>query len=261
MVLSFVRSFQSEWLKKKRSLASWIVIAGSFFTPVLIIIARLVNHDKLVSVYSSANFWNQLWHSSWESMALFLLPIGVVLNTSLLTQLEYKNNTWKQLHALPLSLTTVFFSKLAVILVMLIQFFVLFNMGIYLAALVPYLLVGGVPYPNAPVPYFNFMRENLFFLIDCLPIVALQYLLSLQFKNFLVPVGIGFLLWVGALGALSWRYGYLVPYTYGMFNYLKGGVVTRAVIPTVNIHGLAVGYFVAITLVSYLLYLTKKEKG
>ena len=45
-----------------------------------------------------------------------------------------------------------------------------------------------------------------------------------------------------------------------MFTYLQGGVVNKAVIPTINIHLLACVYFVGITLVSYLLYMTKKER-
>ena len=36
-----------------------------------------------------------------------------------------------------------------------------------------------------------FLKEDALYFIDCLPIVALQYLISLRFKNFLVPVGAG----------------------------------------------------------------------
>jgi lantibiotic transport system permease protein len=262
MTPSFVYSFQSEWLKKKRSLSSWIVIIGGFFTPLIILIARLVHHDKLPLIYYSVGFWKMLWNNAWESMAIFLLPMGVILATSLITQIEYKNNTWKQLHTVPLKLTTIFFSKLAVIVVMMLQFFILFNIGIYLSAVIPSLLISRVPYPKAAVPYLVFLRENVFFFIDCLPIIALQYLISLKFKNFLVPVGTGFLLWIAALTSLSWKYGYLVPYTYCMFNYLKGDVGgRRAVVPVFNIHLLAMGYFVVFTILSYMLYISKREKG
>jgi lantibiotic transport system permease protein len=261
MTLSFVHSFQSERLKTKRSLASWIVTIGGFFTPTIVTIVRLVQHKTLPALYSSNDFWRLLWQNSWESMAIFLLPMGVVLTTSLITQIEYKNNTWKQLHTTPLSLTTIFFSKLAVILLMMFQFFVLFNIGVYLSAVIPYLLVSGVPYPKATFPYSYFLEQNLFYFVDCMPIVALQYLISLKFKNFLVPVGVGFIIWVGALASLSWKYGHIIPYTYCMFYFLMGGVENKAVIPTFNFHLIALAYFVVITLVSYILYITKKEKG
>jgi hypothetical protein len=257
----FINSFQSEWLKKKRSLASWIVIIGGFFTPLIIIIARLVHYTQLPKLYSNPGFWNQLWMNSWESMAIFLLPIGVIMATSLITQLEYKNNTWKQLHTLPLNFSTIFFTKLSVIILMMVQFFLLFNIGIFLSALVPYLFISGVPYPQAPIPFAAFARENAYFFIDCLPVVAIQYMISLRYKNFLVPVGVGFLCWILAIAVLSWKYGYWLPYTYTMFNYLRGQSGGRAIHPPLNIHWLAIGYFVMFTTISYILYITKKEKG
>jgi lantibiotic transport system permease protein len=66
---------------------------------------------------------------------------------------------------------------------------------------------------------------------------------------------------VGALASLSWKHGYLVPYTYGMYTYLRSGVINKAVIPDVNIHLMALAYFLLFTLVGYALYVTKKEKG
>lgn len=261
MSVAFINSFASEWLKTKRSLAFWMVVVGGFFTPVIIIAARLVRYTKLPEIYAAENFWDLHWKNSWESMAIFLLPLGAILSTSLIAQIEYKNNTWKQLHTLPLSYTTIFLSKLAVILVLMLIFFALFNIGIYLSAIMPYLIVSGTPYPTQPIPWAMFLREDMLFFIDTLPIVALQYLIALRFKNFLVPVGLGFVFWVGALASLPWTYGYIIPYTYPMYNYLKAGVETKAIIPPVNIHYLAIAYFVVITAVSYVLYLTNKEKG
>jgi hypothetical protein len=108
---SFIHSFQCEWLKTKRSLALWIIIIGGFFTPAIVTVVRIIQYKALPQIYSSSDFWRLLWQNSWESMAIFLLPLGVILTTSLITQIEYKNNTWKQLHTLPLSLTTLFFQS------------------------------------------------------------------------------------------------------------------------------------------------------
>jgi len=261
MAAAIINSLQSEWLKTKRSLAVWMVAIGGFFTPAIIVAVRLLHYDKLPEVYAAADFWRPLWKSSWESMAIFFLPLGAILTTSLIAQIEFKNNTWKQLHTLPLNYTTIFFAKLAVILVLMLQFFLLFNIGIYLAAVIPWLLVRGIPYPSDPLPYSHFLRQDLLYFVDTLPIVALQYLISLRAKNFLVPVGLGFVFWVGSLAALTWQFGYLIPYTYPMYNYLLSGVQTKAVLPTVNIHLFAAAWFAAITAASYILYLTRSEKG
>jgi hypothetical protein len=261
MLASFIHSLHAELLKTRRSLASWTVVVGAFFTPIIIIIARIVHYKTLTPIYSNALFWEHLWKNSWESMVLFLLPLGLILTISLLTQLEYKNNTWKQLYTLPISLSTIFFSKLIVILLMMVAFFVLFNFGVYLAGVVPYLVVAGVPYPKNPIPYNLFLQQDFFFFVDLLPIVALQYLISLQYKNFLVPVGVGFILWIGAIVGIRWEYGYSLPYIYGMLTYLKTAGVGKAVDPPLNLHVLAFTWFTGIMLISYFLFLFKKEKG
>jgi hypothetical protein len=191
MTADFLHAFQSEWLKTKRSLASWLVIVGAFFTPAIVIVARLLNPARLPRLYAADDFWMLLWKNSWESMAIFFLPMAAILATSVVTQIEYKNNTWKQVLTLPLSPAVVFFSKLAIVLLILVQFFVLFNLGMYLSALAPYLIARNAPYPRAPLPWRYFVTQNLWYFVDCLPIVAAQYLLSLRFKNFLVPVGCG----------------------------------------------------------------------
>src|SRR5215218_854715 len=138
--MTFVKSFQSEWLKRRRSLASWLVLVGAFFTPSIILAARIKNHAALPALYTSDDFWKRLWSQSWESMEVFLLPIGIILATGLIAQIEYKNNTWKQLHTTPQGFTTIFWAKFLVILIMLVEVFALFNVGVYLSAVLPALI-------------------------------------------------------------------------------------------------------------------------
>ncbi len=259
--MTFINSFQSEWLKKRRSLASWLVIIGAFFTPMIILTSRIKNHAALPALYISDDFWRKLWNQSWESMEVFLLPMGIILATALIAQIEYRSNTWKQLHTTPQGFTTIFLAKFLVILIMLVEVFALFNIGVYMSAVIPSLIFRNVPYPTAPIPLKDFGIANIHFFVDCLPIVALQYLISLQFKNFLVPVGAGFAIWFLGIGMLSWEYSYLFPYIHGAINFLtSSGQFANRKLP-VNIELLAVIYFAAFTIASWGLYVTKKEKG
>ncbi|MEO7433017.1 MAG: ABC transporter permease [Dokdonella sp.] len=256
-----VHAFHSEWLKKKNSLAVWLVLCGSLFTPAIVTLARLIQHNGLEPLYRSDDFWHSLWRSSWESMAIFLLPVCAILATSLLTQIEYHNNAWKQVRTLPLPSAHLFVSKLAVVFLMLVQFFALFNVGIWLSAMVPCVLLSGVPFPTQPIPLMDFLQDDARYFVDCLPIVALQYALGLRFGNFLVSVGAGFLLWVGALAALSWKYGFLVPYTYVMFDYLKQVPAGKTVRPDMDIHVFALGYFVAFIALGFAMFASRRQKG
>jgi hypothetical protein len=256
--MNFIHCFQAEWLKKKGSLASWLVIIGGFFTPMIIIVVRIIYHSSLKSLNADPKFWEKHWINSWESMSIFMLPMGIILSASLMAQLEYKNNTWKQWHTTPQMYSTLFFSKLAVIIVMMLQFFLLFNIGIYLSAVIPGMFFSDVHYPAGSIPFRLFAEYNFYYFICCLPMIAIQYLVSLQFKNFLVAVGGGIALWIASIAALSWKFGYTIPYTHGALYYLKTAGRYKQ---DAHIAMWAIAYFAAATLISYYLYLTKKEKG
>ncbi|WP_259016426.1 ABC transporter permease [Emticicia fluvialis] len=257
----FIHSFQSEWLKKKGTLAFWLVFVGAFFIPLIFTCRGLFYPADFLAEAKTPVFWDVLQRRSWQFMAIFLLPMGVILSTSLITQLEFRNNTWKQLHTTPQSYTTVFFSKFAVIIVMLLQFFVLFNIGIYLSALIPSLVRGNTDFFKHDFPLLTMLENTSFYFLDCLPIVAIQYLVSLQFKNFLVPFSVGIGLLLTALIGLQWKYGYTIPYTYTQYYLFSGGNQGSPRPPQVNFHYWALGYFIGFTLLGYLLYISKKEKG
>ena len=257
---SVIHSFQSEWLKTKRSLAALLVLLGSCLIPFIMLIVRLIYNHKLIKDSIKTDFWETIFENCWNAMAIFLLPIGIILATSLIAQLEFKNNTWKQLHTTPQYLTTIFVAKLAVIVVMMVQFLSLFDVAIYLIGIIPHLILGPT-LPQQSFPFYYFLEKTSYFFIDCLPIIALQYLISLQFKNFLVPLSVGLGLQIAALIATEWKYGYTIPYTYCPLNFMALRKGAAPVFDHINIHLWAFGYFILFTIASYLLYIFQKERG
>lgn len=249
--MNFIYSVQSEWIKTKRSSASWLCIIGGFFIPVIYFIKFCYDGNSINSY--KVDIWKMLFNQMWQNMATFLLPMGVILASSLITQLEYKNNTWKQVHASPQSFTTIFFSKFTVIGLMTLKFFLFFNIGILVAGILPSLLFDHkLPIQGIPITYF--LRANLNYFITCLPILAIQYLISLKFNNFLIAVGIGLLGLIGSLIAMPWKYVYLIPYSYSPMTVFPG----KKDFP---IYTYAFVYFAIIMIISYILYVSKKEKG
>jgi hypothetical protein len=255
--MNFIYSFSGEWLKKKRSASSFLIVAGALLLPALVIIARMDDPASVTAANGNPRIWELLYNRCWQFMGLFLLPMGVILATSLITQIEFRNNTWKQLCTTPQTLTTIFLAKLAVILVMLLEFFVLFNTGIWLTGILPSLFFGGGSYPAEALPFKTFLYGNARFFLDCLPIVALQYGISLRWKNFLIPLGVGLGFYVASMVAVHWRYGYTIPYTYCAFETLG----PRALRKGIDIHWWAAGYSLALIVVAYIIYITRKEKG
>jgi len=259
-VTAFIHVFHSEWLKRKRSFASLLVIGGSLFTPVIVAVVRLIHFRALAPIYAAAAFWPNLWRSCWESMAIFFLPLGAILATSLITQIEFKSNAWKQVHALPISTAVIFLTKLGVILVMIVEFLLLFNAGMYVSGMIP------VALPDVPAPKGGFLqlpllRENALYFIDVLPIVAAQYLMALRSNNVLIPIGIGFMAWVGALAAVSSKVAIWWPYSYTIIHFISDKPKGARFAASTEIHWLAAISFLLLTVISYALFVTKRERG
>lgn len=258
MTYTFIHSFVSEWKKLRRSAASLLVTGGAFIIPLILTIARFVRHERLYSENTSPHYWQSLYFNSWQLMAILLLPMGVIMATSLITQMEFRNNTWKQLHASPQPFGIIFLAKLSVILVMLLQFFLLFNIGIWLTGMLPAVFFRGIPFPLQDFPLLQFLRLSGSFFVSCLPIVGLQFLLSLHLRNFLLPLGAGIALLVGSLIALSWKYGYTIPYSYCAYQFFSGRQMNQ---PQGNIQLWALIYFGLFILAACILYIFKKDKS
>lgn len=257
----FVHALRGEWLKRRRSAATWMVLIGAGFIPAIILSVRLARHAGLPTLHATADFWIRLWSSAWESCAIFFLPMGLVLATSLIVQIEFRNNTWKQVHALPIGAATIYFSKLLIVLLLLAQFLLVFNVGLWAVAALPAWLVPGVDMPAASIPWRAFLRDDIGYAIGGLPIVGLQYAIALRHRNVMVPVGIGFLLWVGTLGMLSTRWGSLSPYAATMVQYIGSANPRKLPPPVVDAHALALGYFALFTAAGYLLFAGARNKG
>ena len=253
-----IHCFSGEWIKKRRSFADWLVWLGAFFIPVINSIIFVVYPNQCTRLHTGGLFWENLFLRSWETMSVMLLPMGIVLAVSLITQVEFKNNCWKQLHTIPVPFSSIFFSKMAVLIVMLVQLIFLFNIGILLSGVLPSLLSAKIPFPSYAIPFSFLLEENTKFFILCLPLLSLQYLVSLQFKNFLVPIGAGLALVIGGLIALSWKYIYLIPSSFPALHYFRS---LGKKVPEQNLLAWSAGFFICFTVSGYILYLFKKEKG
>jgi len=199
MLAAFFSSFQSERIKLRRSLLGWLILCGGSFVPAIMLAVRLRRQQQLPALHHLGTFWEKHWIESWESLSIMILPLMVVLLTTLILQVEYRNNTWKQVHASPQTWGTIFGAKLAVVLLALLQLFVVINLGLYLAGALPSILSSAAGSSSSPFPWVRLLAMNVSYFIECLPIVAIQFMLALRFRNFLIPIGIGIAGWILSL--------------------------------------------------------------
>jgi hypothetical protein len=247
----FWNSLRSEMLKTKGSMASWLCVIGGFLVPAMYFIYLIKEHLS-INVYPQ-DIWQTYFMKLWYHMAPMLLPMGVILSSTLIFQLETKNNSWKQLHATPQKFSTIFWVKNVQVILMTVKFFIFFNAGIVLSGLLSCLLFDH-HLPKETLPMLYFVKWNLKFFLICLPIIAIQSLAALKFKNFIAPIGVGLAGLIGTMISFRWKYIYLSPYSYGILNF----AIKKS---AVNIYVCSMVYFCLIIPVSYFVYLYQKDKS
>jgi hypothetical protein len=214
MTASFVVNTRAEFLKTKQTAAFWLTVIGSAFIPAINCIG-LITHPRMVARFAN-DPWKKMLADNWQPAAFMLLPVYVILVTSLIVQVEYRNNTWKQVYASPRSVADIFFSRFLVIHSMILFSFLLFSLFIVIAACIANLARSQYTFFEHAIPvkqFFTAIARNYFAVLS---ITAIQYWLSLRFKNFITAMGIGLGLFITGFIIHKWEYLYCYPYMYSV---------------------------------------------
>jgi hypothetical protein len=255
MAASYVLNTKVEFLKSKRTAAFWLTVIGAGFIPVINFI-RLVARPDVFTVRMKTNPWEIIIRDNWQVSTAFLWPIYVILVTSMLVQIEYKNNTWKQVYTSPRSTADIFFSKFLVTNTLIILCFLAFNISIILLSYLNGLIDKRYMFSSHAVPWAMLWALMWKIYVSVLSVTAIQYWLSLRIRNFIVPVGIGLAMLISAFILNSWDQLYLHPYIYPAIFYWPNfkHLVNNAEISNVI-------WFVIVITLSYLDTVNRKERG
>lgn len=254
--MSLAISVRAEIIKTKRSASFWLSLFGAGVIPLIFFLTYFLKPERNYSME-----WDKHISMGWQVFNAFLLPMFVILICSLIPQIEYKNNAWKQVFATPKSTGNIFFSKYLTILIMILFLFLLFNIFLLLAAVIPNIIDKKFTFLSRPLDWAELVRINLKTFVSLLAIISIQYWLSLRFRNFIVPIGIGLALLVTALIVYQfrWEHVYKVPYALPV---LTMEVIKDADRPILENHEWnSIGYFVFFTVLAFLDMRYRKERG
>ena len=258
--MSFAIAIRAELLKTKRTASFWLSVLGAGFIPAIFFTAYILKPEGSYKQLQHAP-WEAHFMWGWQAMSAFLLPMYIILICSLIPQIEYKNNTWKQVFAAPQSTGTIYFSKFLTIHLMILFCFLLFNSFMVLTGVVANALNPKFTFFNHALPWRSLLKLNVKSYISILGISAIQYAVSLRFKNFITPIGIGLGLLIAALVAtqMGWEHVYKVPYAHPV---LTLDYMMRKNRPFLENHEWnSVCYFGAFLIIGFLDLKLRKEKG
>lgn len=258
--MPFSVALQSELLKTKRTASFWLSIAGAALIPLIFTLVYIFNPDG-VAPGMETRAWEQHFMRGWQSLAAFLLPMYIILICALIPQIEFKNNTWKQVFASPQSTAQIYFSKLVTVHLMILLCYLLFNLLMLAAGAIADLGSSQFKFFENPVPWKSLLALNLRTYLSVLGIAALQYWLSLRFKNFVAPVGIGLALLIASLIAFGfqWKHAGKLPYAHPSLTLQS--IMKEQSFTLATHEWWAIGFFVLFTGAGFLDLLLRKEKG
>ena len=258
--MSFTISLQTEILKTRRSAAFWVCFLGSGFIPAIFTLMYSLRPEKFIGRFKIQP-WESHFLSGWQAFSAFLLPVFVILVCSMIPQIEYKNNTWKQVFASPQSLGNIFLSKFSTILLMVLFLFVMFNLFMVGCAVLVSVINNDYPFLRSSAQWDLILKMNLKTFVALLGIISIQYWLSLRIKNFIVPIAIGLALLITSMIVQQWEHIYKVPYAFPFLTFLsisRGGL-KGDLFQNHELNSLA--YFAFFTLLAFLDMKYRKERG
>ncbi len=258
--MSFTISVKTELIKTKRSASFWISMIGAAIIPVIFFLIYVLEPGKNYARFEQEP-WEKHFVQGWQAFSLFLLPMFVILICSLIPQIEFKNNTWKQVFASPQSTGNIFFSKYLAIIFMILFLFVMFNTIMLVSGSTADLMYSKYTFLNKQVDWLTVLKVNTKVFISLLAIIAIQYWLGLRFRNFIVPIGIGLGLLVTCMILAPWQHSNKLPYAlpFQAFLSMEKDKANISVFGKQELY--SIGYFAFFTLVAFLDLRFRKERG
>lgn len=215
--MNLLISLRSEILKIKRTASTYICILIAAIVPLISFLEATDNSD--------ADHLKALnWHleQAQQIVNFIFLPLYIILVSTLLLQIEFRNNTWKQVLASPQKLINVFLAKFITLQILILFFFISYIIWLTVEALGVKILDPKV-YANG-VDWGRVLFLNWRTYLAVMGISAIQFCLSLRFKNFIASLAIGLCLWFMAplmIFQFNWSIYDKYPYSFPILSVVK----------------------------------------
>jgi hypothetical protein len=214
--MSLLITLQSEILKTKRTAAFYFTLVGAAIVPCTFL--ANVGMDGMEDI--KKDHFNGVFKLSAEMNGLVFFPLFVVLICTLLPQIEYKNNTWKQLVTSPQSKANIFLAKFLNIHLLMLLFMVATHVFLFIAAVIVHFMLPDINLLQQPLNVQKILVNGANTYVTVLALSTIQFWLGLRFKNFIVPTGVGLGLWlIGTIMVFEyhWTLANYFPYSMHIF--------------------------------------------
>ena len=208
--MNLTASLRSEVLKLKRTSVLYLLPISAFIIPLIMVF------DYATTGSTKPDGWEDYYLEGTRVMAFAFLPLFFVLTSTLMIQIEVRNNTWKQVLTSPQSYLNIVLSKFAMLQLAGVIFILFYNIFMFAGA-----GLLDIIHTHSFLAYLEHWREllkiNLSAWGSTIVISALCFWMALRSKNFIAPIAIGFLLWMaGPFAAVEFKWPHAEKFVFAL---------------------------------------------
>ena len=234
--MNLLISVRSEILKTKRTAAFYLTIIAAALVPFILLLD--VCFDG-ISPENRKDAFNALLREGFGILSVLIFPMFVILVCTLLPQIEFRNNTWKQIFASPRTMKEIFISRFLNVQLLILLFLVSFNLFMFMASIAIHLMDPEIGLLRWPLDGMALLNYNVNSYVAILAMSAIQFWVGLRFRNFIPPIAIGFAMWLtGTMMVMEFHTSnaHFFPYTYLVYSFFPK---YRELLPTTQLLSLA----------------------
>ena len=201
--MSIVIALRAEVLKTRKTAAFYCTLISAALIPTIYAL-NIFTHGLPDEDESVKDPLNSIFMGSSIMNTVAIFPLFVVVLCTLLAQIEYRNQAWKQVLSAPHTKANVFLSKFLTVQLMMLLFIVATHVFIWVVAVIAHYKL-----PELDVLHRAFDGKKIYqgllnMYITTLALCTIQFWLALRFRNFIIGIAVGLALWlVGTLLALE----------------------------------------------------------
>ena len=215
--MNLLISLRSELLKTRKA-SLYLTLIGAAAGPVIYLLNVLIDENEIDA--SAKDPLNALFKILSDMNGTALFPLFVILICTLLPQIEYRNNTWKQVFASPQTKVNVFLAKFMNVHLLMLVFLIATHLFMFLTIVGINFIKPGLNLFNHPLNGSTILVNAANAYILVLAVCAIQFWIGLRSRNFIVPIGIGIALWLaGTIMAVQYKSNlvFYFPYSFNAF--------------------------------------------
>jgi len=192
--MKLIIALRSEMLKTKRTASFYFTIVIAAFIPAILLLNILTGGSDLGAIGKDP--LNGIFQLGAERTVIAFFPIFVILVCTLQPQIEYRNNTWRQIFASPQTKGNVFLAKFLTINLFLVLFLVVNLLFLSVVVAVTHFSNPALNLLEQPFDAVGLLVRTANTYITVLALCTFQFWLGLRYRNFIIPIAIGLVLWI-----------------------------------------------------------------